>query len=356
MSGAKEAEFREDRMASNQDKHSVSRRTALTGAAVLASGALAAQTARAEAPATPASASLEAADFWAEKTRAGKTIRLALYRKRLAGSFGRPVLFLVHGSSVSAKPSYDLSVPGHGDYSTMDAFARAGFDVWTMDHENYGRSDRTDSNSDIASGVEDLKAAMPVITKETGQTRIHMLGQSSGALRAGAFAAAQPESVGRLVLEAMTYTGKGSPTLAKRGEQLEFYRTHNVRPRGRDMLASILTRDKPGTSDPAVGEALADAEMVYGNQIPTGTYLDMTANLPIVDPTKIQSPVLLIRGEHDGIATIDDLIDFFKLLPSGDRQFVIVPGAAHAIGFSLNRAEYWHAIEAFLTMPKRLDT
>ena len=44
----------------------------------------------------------------------------------------------------------------------MDAFARYGFDVWTMDHEGYGRSSRTDGNSDIASGVEDLKAAMVV--------------------------------------------------------------------------------------------------------------------------------------------------------------------------------------------------
>jgi alpha-beta hydrolase superfamily lysophospholipase len=36
----------------------------------------------------------------------------------------------------------------------MDEFARYGFDVWTMDHEGYGRSTRTDSNSDILSGVE----------------------------------------------------------------------------------------------------------------------------------------------------------------------------------------------------------
>ena len=30
-----------------------------------------------------------------------------------------------------------------------------------------------------------------------------------------------------LVLAAHTYTGKGSPTLAKRAEQVEYYRTHN---------------------------------------------------------------------------------------------------------------------------------
>ena len=36
----------------------------------------------------------------------------------------------------------------------MNVFAELGYDVWTMDHENYGRSSRTEGNSDIASGVE----------------------------------------------------------------------------------------------------------------------------------------------------------------------------------------------------------
>ena len=124
----------------------------------------------------------------------------------------------------------------------------------------------------------------------------------------------RPDLINRLVLAAFTYTGEGSPTLADRAKQVEFYRTHNRRPRDRDMIRSIFTRDKPGTSDPAVGEALADAEMKFGNDIPTGTYLDMTANLPIVDPLKIHSPLLIVRGEFDGIATEVDLINFYTKL------------------------------------------
>ena len=45
----------------------------------------------------------------------------------------------------------------------MNVFAGYGFDVWTMDHENYGKSSRTGSNSDIASGAEDLKAGIDLI-------------------------------------------------------------------------------------------------------------------------------------------------------------------------------------------------
>jgi pimeloyl-ACP methyl ester carboxylesterase len=295
--------------------------------------------------------------FWTARYQARKgDVTLALYRKRLhspvAGQPRLPVLFLVHGSSVSSLPSFDLTVPGAGEYSLMNVFARWGFDVWTMDFEGYGKSTVTAGNSDIASGVADLKAAMPVVERETGQTRFNFMGESSGAIRAGAFAAAEPDRVERLVLEAFTYTGKGSPTLAKRGEQTEFYRTHNRRPRDEKMILSIFTRDKPGTSDPRVPAAIVRAEMPNGDSVPTGTYLDMTANLPLVDPAKVQCPVLMVRGQYDGISTEEDLLDFFTRLPTPDKQYVVIPGAAHAVGMSLTRADLWHVMLEFLTLPK----
>ncbi|HEY3845712.1 MAG TPA: alpha/beta fold hydrolase [Acetobacteraceae bacterium] len=307
------------------------------------------------APARAADAPLWSHEYTTEKTRDGQKISLAMYRKRVgAPRQGEPVkavLFLVHGSSTSALTSFDLVVPGHNDYSMMDVFARFGFDVWTMDHEGYGKSARTDGNSDIASGVEDLRAALPVITRETRQTRCNFMGESSGALRAGAFAMAEPDHVARMVLTALTYTGKGSPTLAKRAEQVEFYRTHNRRPRDRAMIESIFTRDKPGTTDPAVAAAVANMELVHGDTVPTGTYLDMTAHLPVIDPTKIVAPVAVMRGEYDGIATMDDLWDFFRQLPTGDKQFSVIAAAAHALGTSRNRHAFWQAAMAFLTMP-----
>jgi pimeloyl-ACP methyl ester carboxylesterase len=294
-------------------------------------------------------------EYWARKA----DIPLWIYRKRLGapkpGEPSRPVLFFVHGSSVSSRV-FDLNVPGHGEYSVMNEFARHGFDCWTMDHENYGKSGRTSGNSDIASGVEDLKVGVEIVARETGRQKFHFLGESSGALRAGAFAMVAPERADRLVFAAFTYKGEGSPTLTKRAEQLAYYRSHNMRKRDRDMIRSIATRDKPGTSDPAAVEALADAELEFGDQVPTGTYLDMTANLPVVRPEKVLSPVLLVRGEYDGIATVADLEEFFNLLPNGDRQFVILPGTAHSVALATNRQLFWHATRAFLTMPTPIAT
>ena len=186
--------------------HDLSRRSLIKGAG-LGLGLLAAAPSPAAGHPT-AAGPIWSAEYWAKKG----DVSLNLFRKRAgrpqAEEPPRPVLFLVHGSSISARPSFDLAVPGSGaEYSLMNVFSAWGFDVWTMDHEGYGRSSRTDGNSDIASGVEDLKAA--------------------------------------------------------------------------------------------------------------GTYLDMTANLPVVDPARVQAPVLLVGGEHDGIATEEDLLDFGRRLSCG---------------------------------------
>ncbi len=336
---------------------SLGRRTIIkgAGAGLLAGGLTAALPAPAANAATLKGGEIWSAEYWAKKA----DVPLWLYRKRLgaptAGEASRPVIFFVHGSSVSSRV-FDLNVPGHGEYSVMNEFARHGFDCWTMDHENYGKSGRTSGNSDIASGVDDLKAAVEVVVRETGRQKFHFIGESSGALRAGAYAMVAPERADRLVFAAFTYKGEGSPTLTKRAEQLAYYRSHNMRKRDRDMIRSIATRDKPGTSDPAAVEALADAEMQFGDQVPTGTYLDMTANLPVVKPEKILSPVLLVRGEYDGIATVADLEEFFNLLPNGDRQFVSLPGTAHSVTLATNRQLFWHVTRAFLAMPTPIAT
>ena len=309
-----------------------------------------------EAPSTLPDKKIWSNEYWAER----RNLKLYLFRKRLSAPHSRqvaePVLILVHGSSISARPSFDLSVPGHGEYSLMNKFAEYGFDVWTMDFAGYGKSSAGDGNSNIADGVEDLRAAVEVVARETGQQRYHFFGESSGALRAGAYAMEQPQRVNRLVLTALTYTGEGSPTLADRAKQLEFYRTHNRRPRDRDMIHSIFTRDKSGTSEIAVGDALAEAELRFGDSVPTGTYLDMTAHLPVIDPQKIHAPVLVARGEYDGIATDEDCLNFYRKLINSDRQFAILPGMAHSLVLGLNRHQLWHVARAFLEMPARLDS
>lgn len=294
-------------------------------------------------------------EYWTRKD----DVELYIYRKRLrspdSAKEPEPVLFLVHGSSFCGRSGFDMHPLGRDDYSLMDEFAGRGFDVWTMDHEGYGRSSRTNGNSNIADGVEDLKAGTEVVERETGLKRFAFYGQSSGALRAAAFAAARPDRVSHLVLDAFVWTGEGAPTLIKRREKLDEWRSSNVRKINVAFFHSIFNRDKPGLSEPFVADVLAESELAYGDTVPTGTYLDMCAHLPVVNPEEIECPVQIIRGEHDGIATEEDLLAFFKALPNKDKQFVILPGQAHVAPLGVNRRRFWHVMASFLTMPPRVD-
>ena len=331
------------------NEHHIARRSLIRGAgASLSFSGLV--PARAENAA--AAPELWSRDYWTQKG----DVKLYMFRKRAGapqvGAAPPPVLFLVHGSSISAVSSYDLHVPGGAEYSLMDVFARYGFDVWTMDHDGYGHSGSSGNNSDIASGVEDLKAAMPILLRETGRTKFHFFGELSGAIRAGAFAQSEPERVDRLILTAFTYKGNGAAEIERRRKNLETLRASPRRKRDAGMIHSIFTRDgHPGIYDPAMADALVAAEIPFGDTIPAGTYIDMAANLPLVDPTKVKSPVLMTRGEWDGNSTDDDLLDFFRQLPSGDRQYVILPKTAHSQGFSKNRELLWYVMKNFLAEP-----
>jgi pimeloyl-ACP methyl ester carboxylesterase len=292
---------------------------------------------------------IEAEEHWAKKG----AVDLYLYRKRVVsdGSTAKPVLFLVHGSTFSSRGSFDLQVPGSPNYSMMDHFAGLGFDVWTMDHEGYGHSTRTNSHSGILVGVEDLKAAMPVVERVTGRNTIMMFGPSSGAIRAGAFAVAEPARVERLVLDAFTYTGENAPEIDRRRKQVEQYKANPRRPISLASVQRIFDRDKPGTSEPAVAEALAAYELKFGDTVPSGTYLDMAINMPMVDPAKLNCPVCLIRAEHDGNASEEELLRFYAALPNKDKQFIMIAGQAHSGGLGINRHRLWHVVHAFLTYP-----
>jgi pimeloyl-ACP methyl ester carboxylesterase len=303
-------------------------------------------------------APVSATEHWAAKRVGTDSVKLFLWRKRLqnpaavTGPVRSGTILFVHGSSVSATPVFDLQIPGSPEASTMDAFARLGYDTWCVDCEGYGRSDKSRPvNADVSCGADDLAAASEYILQHNGSERLLLYGASSGALRAGLFAQRHPERVKRLALDALVWTGEGSPTLAERKKRLAEYRASNRRPIDRAFVQSIFTRDHPGTSDLSVVDAFADAVLALDTSVPTGTYIDMSANLPVVDPEKITVPTLIMRGQWDGIASYQDLANFFARLPNPDKQFAVMPGIAHTSTRSKNWALVYHLLDGWFSQP-----
>jgi len=268
-------------------------------------------------------------------------VKLFLWEK-CAGdpAAARAGILFVHGSSMASQPTFDLQVPGR--MSAMDYFARRGFDCWSLDMEGYGRSTKDrDNNAPIAQGADDCYAAALHIQKLRGKRPLLVYGISSGALRAALFAERHPEMVARLALDAMVWTGEGSPTLAERRKKLPEFTAKNRRPIDKAFVRSIFTRDHPGTA----------AIVALDSSVPTGTYVDMCARLPVVDPAKITVPTLIMRGQWDGIAAMEDLLAFFAKLPNPDKQFAVMPGISHASFQQKNYMLVYHILASFFEQP-----
>ena len=285
-------------------------------------------------------------------------VKLFLWNKKpAAGKKKVGTIFFVHGSSMASQPTFDLFVPGRPDSSAMDYFAGLGYDTWTMDNEGYGRSDKNrPQNNDISNGADDLEAGTRYVLQQTGEKQLLMYGISSGALKAGLFAQRNPDRVSRLALDAFVWTGEGSPTLAERKKKLPQFQSMHRRPIDRAFVHSIFNRDHPGTADDRTIEAFADAILALDDSMPTGTYVDMCSKLPLLDPTKIQAATIVMRGEWDGIASFEDLIEFYKKLPNADKQFAMMKGISHASFQQKNYYVVYHILHSFFSQPNPVYT
>ena len=288
-------------------------------------------------------------EHWTQK----QDVKLFLWNKPpLQGAEKKGTILFVHGSSMASQPTFDLHVPGRADSSAMDWFRARGFDTWTMDNEGYGRSDkRRPINNDISNGADDLDVGSRYILEKTGAKNLLVYGISSGALKAALFTERHPQRVARLALDAFVWTGEGSPTLAERKKKLADFQSKTRRPIDRAFVHSIFNRDHPGTADEATVEAFADGILALDDSVPTGTYVDMCSKLPLVDPAKITVPTIVMRGEYDGIAGVDDLVEFFKRLPNPDKQFAVMAGISHASFQQKNYRTVYHILHAFFTQP-----
>jgi pimeloyl-ACP methyl ester carboxylesterase len=290
-------------------------------------------------------------EHWATKDGG---VKLFLFEK-VAGdpANSRGTILFVHGSSMASQPTFDLQVPGRPHSSAMEYFAGLGYDCWAVDMEGYGRSTKDrDNNAPISQGADDCYAAALYIEKLRGKRPLLVYGISSGALRAALFAERHPAMVARLALDAMVWTGEGSPTLAERRKKLPEFSKTNRRPMSKAFIHSVFDRDHPDTADRKVIEAFADAVVALDDSVPTGTYVDMCSKLPVVNPQNLAVPTLIMRGQHDGIASMEDLLAFFAKLPNPDKQFTVMSGISHASFQQKNYMTVYHILASWFAQPK----
>jgi pimeloyl-ACP methyl ester carboxylesterase len=259
-----------------------------------------------------------------------RPLNLGLWEKRRAevpvsvyAESGKVVL-LVHGATIPGRVLFDLQVPRRTGptYSLMDYLAGQGFDVFAIDIQNYGHSDRHWCGRCVTAQVaaDDINAAVDYIARLRKVDRINLLGHSWGATTGGLFAMQHPRKVRRLVLSGLPLSpsSEAMPT-SEFGTLTEEFLRSGFNPRVGEITMM----------DAFVHEALKHAS------VPNGVWMEHTSPL---DPRRIAVPVMIIMGSEDRATPITqpELPGFFRDLATVDKQFIIVPGAGH--GHHLHRA------------------
>jgi pimeloyl-ACP methyl ester carboxylesterase len=291
----------------------------------------------------------------------------------------RVVLF-IHGAGTPAEVAFDTPA---GTHSWMAFLAQAGFDVFAMDMEGYGRSSRPGPMQDpcnlaeaqqaqfipallatpckptypgqltsLGSDWHDIDAVVDHIRKLRGVAKVSLVSWSLGGPRAGGYAAQHPDKVHRLVLFAPAYNRTAAPTAPTLPAPGVVFNTQS-----RSEFIANWDRQVgcPNQYEPAVRDAVW-SEMLASDPIGAtwGTGVRRAPstttwgwNAAAIGGTK--NPTLVIAGALDKQVTPERVKPAFDDLGATDKVLVDLACSSHNAMWEKNHLLMFQASLDWLT-------
>lgn len=304
----------------------------------------------------------------------GRIVGLHLREKVLAsglesGAAARaPAVLFIHGGYSPSVVAYDLE---YRDYSWMGQLAHAGFDVFAMTHTGYGASPKPmmddPCNVDaayqaqlipkvlrqacaprypyklVSSATEwdEIESVVDYVRRLRQTEKVGLVGWSTGAPRAGGFAAMHPDRVDKLVLLAPSpfflsdtppdpMPEAGAPVILQSHDMLMNQRWQNhvhapsqiEHPEIREIMwRALMFEDGLGGEwgPDGVGVMRAPNRMNYGWR---------------ANAARLDTPTLVMLGEHDNY---EKRRDAWGGLAAQHKVFVRIDGASHFVQYERGR-------------------
>ena len=252
-------------------------------------------------------------------------VQLFLQRMQLNDDTPKGQILLVHGLTFSSH-EFDLD---YDDYSFARWLANNGYAVWMLDIAGYARSGEVKDgfmpDSDYA--AEDINAAMDVISKESGQKQIDLLGWSWGTVTSSRFAAKYPEKTKKLILYAPMVAGLGA------SEVTEPFKKDAWKGASEDFQLGKDGKLDPAITDPKVDELFqANTKQYDSRPVPNGGRKDLLVSPKerLLPTARLVNPVLLIVGDKDEYVTEKLVREAAETIP-GEKEVIVVRGGGHAL-------------------------
>jgi pimeloyl-ACP methyl ester carboxylesterase len=285
---------------------------------------------------------------------------------RDAGAANRVVLF-IHGAGTPAEVAFDVP---HQDYSWMAYLARAGFDVFSMEHTGYGRSTRPAVMDDpcnlapkqqaaivrsaagckpnpprnlspITADWEEINAVVDYLRALRGVKTVSLVAWSRGGPRAGGFAAQHPDKVHRMVLLAPGYTRAMPATApAKLPDNAAVVNTQSREEfiANWDRQVGCPKQYDAATRDSVWSEMLRSDPLgaTWGTGVRRAPGTTVWGWTPaVVGKTRI--PTLMVAGEHDKQVAPERVQHLYEDIGSSQKVFVQLACSSHNAMWEMNR-------------------
>jgi len=278
-------------------------------------------------------------------------------------------LLFVHGATYPSDTMFDLKIDG---LSWMDSIASHGYDVYSMDVRGYGRSSRpremdrpANENPPVVTtddGVADFAAVVDHIRQRRGVPRLNVMGWSWGTVIAGAYAAANPDKVERLVICAPLWLRRSPGGLRVDGP-MGAYRTVTLEAARQRWLTGVPYDRQTDLIPPGVLEAWWAANMAadpaganmspQAVRAPNGLLVDALkyweADTRYYDPSAIRAAVLMVVGDWD-VDTPAYMAQeiLVRLTGSPRKRLVIIGEGTHHLMLERNRLQMFREVQMFL--------
>lgn len=282
--------------------------------------------------------------------------------EKCGNSAAKSVLY-VHGATFPAALSVGFDFDGR---SWMDDLASNGFNVWALDFVGYGNSERYAAGGDDCVGqlpgrckhaIEQIGRAVRFAMDHDATDRISIIAHSWGTMPAARFAGDHPDVIDRLVLFGPIARRDGP----KDKEQLPRVRLITVKEQHDRFAGEVPDGYSPVLAKRhfdlwAEAYLASDPESARRNppavSVPSGPVADIrdawSGELPY-DPTRIQAPTLIVRGEWDSLCSDSDAHWLFNALTNASRKHDIkIAGATHLMHLEKGRHELHEVTRCFL--------
>ena len=260
---------------------------------------------------------------------------MAVWEKKADNAKG--LILFVHGRTWSGVPDFDLQVEGE-DLSLMDGMVEQGYSTYAIDLRGYGGTPRDSTEwTSPNKAAKDILNILNWISVENDNKKVHLFGWSMG-------------STLSLLATQKNATDIASLTLFGFWKDLDikFPETPNIQLQKSINTAENAASDfiTPGSISQKAIDTYVKMALEYDPIRVDWRFANQYNN---IDPSLINTPVLILQGEFDPIAPTDRQAKLFTRLKTADKSWVVISGGDHAAFMETPRNHFIHSFAEFIS-------